>query len=420
MSEAATETGVPDVGANNLLDARERARLAARRRRGAVFRWLTLVPVLLAIALITTLFADIAIGSISWQVIEANNSGQDFAWSEGFRPLGSWQRVVGLELVAQGMSEADINAFFGDSETVRKFRARNRVELMWSVNGRPLRWLVTSSRDDGVDDLGLFEGWRQRSELLAGLEADQLLVLNPWFDVAFLGKNASRTPVMSGLMSALLGSLWVIVLVIVISLPIGVGTAIYLEEYAPDNTVTRFLELNLRNLAGVPSIVYGILGLAVFVRLMNLGPVILAAAMTLSLLILPVVVIASREAIRAVPDSLRQASYGLGATRWQTIGRVVLPNAVGGIVTGIILSVARAIGETAPLLLVGAAAFVPRLPESPLSPYTVIPIQIFSWISENDVEFPHVASAGILVLLVVLLVLYSAAFYVRRRFERTW
>jgi phosphate transport system permease protein len=403
-----------------LLDPRERARLAARKRRGAALRWLTLVPVVLAIGLIVTLFADVLLDSISWQVIEPRNSGETFAWSQGVRPFGTWERVVRLDLSAQGVDEVEIEALFADREELRKYRLRNRVELMWSANGQPWRWMVTNSRDDGADDLGLFAGLRERDALLAELDEGQVLALNPWFDAAFFIKNASRTPVMAGLFSGLLGSLWVISLVIVISLPIGVGTAIYLEEYAPDNLFTRFLEVNLRNLAGVPSIVYGILGLAVFVRMLNIGPVILSAALTLSLLILPVVVIASREAIRAVPDSLRQASYGLGATRWQTIGRIVVPNAISGIVTGMILSVARAIGETAPLLLVGAAAFVPRPPSGPLSTYTVLPIQIFSWIGENNVEFKHVASAGIMVLLLVLIVLYTAAFYVRRRFERSW
>ena len=403
-----------------LLDAKDRARLEARRRRGMVFRWVTLVPVVLALALIVVLFGNVIGDSISWQVVEPRNSGQTFAWAEGFRPFGSWQRVVRLELAAQGLSEAEVEALFADSEELRKFRARNRVELMWSANGKPLRWVVTNSRDRREDDFGLVVGTRQRRELLAGLEDGHNLYLNPWFDLGFFRKNASRTPIMAGLSSALIGSLWVIGLVILIALPIGVGTAIYLEEYAADNRYTRFLEVNLRNLAGVPSIVYGILGLSVFVRLASIGPTVLAAAMTLSLLILPVVVIAAREAIRGVPDSLRQASYGLGATRWQTVGRVVLPNAVSGIVTGVILSVARAIGETAPLLLVGAAAFIPRVPDGPLSTYTVVPIQIFSWVSENDPEFQHVASAGIIALLAVLIVLYAVAFFLRRRYERDW
>ena len=347
-------------------------------------------------------------------------SGQTFAWVEGFRGFGTWGRVVRLELAAQGLSEQEVEALFADSDELRKFRARNRVELMWSANGQPWRWVVANSRDRREEDYGLFTGLRNRSTLLEGLEEGQNLYLNPWLDLSFFRKNASRTPIMAGLVSALFGTLWVIGLVILISLPVGVGTAIYLEEYAPDNTYTRFLEVNLRNLAGVPSIVYGILGLSVFVRLARIGPTVLAAALTLSLLILPVVVIAAREAIRAVPDSLRQASYGLGATRWQTVSRVVLPNAVNGIVTGMILAVARAIGETAPLLLVGAAAFVPRLPDGPLSTYTVIPIQIFSWISENYPEFQHVASAGIITLLGILFLLYAFAFVVRRHFERRW
>lgn len=391
-----------------------------RRRIGRAFAAVTFVPVLLALALIATLFVDVLTDAISWQVVEPRNSGQTFAWAEGFRPFGTFERVVRLDLQAQGQTEEEIDALFSDPEALRKFRLRNRVELMFSAGGEPLRWILTNSRDDLEEDYGLFEGLRRRGEIVEGLEPDQILYLNPWFDVSFFTKNASRTPVMAGLSSALLGSLWVIGLVILIALPLGLGTAVYLEEYAPDNRFTRLIEVNLRNLAGVPSIVYGILGLYLFVRLLAIGPVVLSAALTLSLLILPVVVIASREAIRAVPPSLRQASYGLGATRWQTIQRVVLPNAVGGIVTGVILSVARALGETAPLLLVGAAAFVPRLPEGPLSTYTVLPIQIFSWVAENDAEFQHVASAGIVVLLLVLLSLYALAFYLRRRFERTW
>jgi phosphate transport system permease protein len=246
------------------------------------------------------------------------------------------------------------------------------------------------------------------------------LYLNPWLDVSFFSKTASRTPVMAGIRPALVGTLWVIGMVVLFSLPVGVGAALYLEEYAPDNRLTRFIEVNIRNLAGVPSIVYGILGLYMFVRLLNFGPTVLAAATTLSLLILPVVIIAARESVRAVPDSLRQASYGLGATRWQTVSRTVLPNAIGGIMTGMILAVARAIGETAPLLLVGAAAFIAFLPSGPLDRYTVMPIQIYSWVSENDVEFAHVASAAIVVLLAVLLILYGIANWVRRRFERNW
>ena len=420
MNTSARQSSGSAVETRLLLGDREHTKLVARKRRGAAFRVVTFIPVALAVILILALLADVALNSISWQVVEPRGSGQTFAWVEGFRGFGIWDRVVRLELAAQGLSAQEVEALFADSDELRKFRARNRVELMWSANGQPWRWVVANSRDRREEDYGLFTGLWNRSALLEGLEEGQNLYLNPWLDLSFFRKNASRTPIMAGLVSALFGTLWVIGLVILISLPVGVGTAIYLEEYAPDNSYTRFLEVNLRNLAGVPSIVYGILGLSVFVRLARIGPTVLAAALTLSLLILPVVVIAAREAIRAVPDSLRQASYGLGATRWQTVSRVVLPNAVNGIVTGMILAVARAIGETAPLLLVGAAAFVPRLPDGPLSTYTVIPIQIFSWISENDPEFQHVASAGIITLLGVLFLLYAFAFVVRRRFERHW
>jgi phosphate transport system permease protein len=393
------------------------SRSVARRRVSRVFALVTLLPVLLAVAFVAVLLFDVVSDTVSWQVVRPANSGESFGWWQA--PMGG-QKVVRLELAAQGLTEAEIRAALSDPEQRRLFRARNRVELMWYAEEGPLRWVVTSSRDRRLADLGLFVGARRLAELRQDLSAEENLYLNPWLDWSFFGQNASRTPVMAGLRTALAGSLWVIVLVILIALPLGVGTAIYLEEYAADNRLTRLVDVNIRNLAGVPSIVYGILGLYVFVRLANLGPSVLAAALTLALLILPVVVIASREAIRSVPGSLRQASYGLGATKWQTVRLVVVPNAIPGIVTGVILSVARAIGETAPLLLVGAAAFVPYLPDGLLSKYTVLPVQIYSWVGENDAEFRHVASAAILVLLGMLVILYAAAFYLRRRFERTW
>lgn len=421
MSSLSQKAQVPKASVvKSLLSEQEQSQLKARHRKGSIFKILTFIPIVLAIGLIILLLADSAVDTLSWQVVESQNSGKNFAFFEGFAFSNSWNRVVRLDLAAQGKSEQEIDAFFADKEELRKFALRNRVELMWRADGKPLRWILTGSKDKRIKDYGFFEGLSKMPEIKAKLKEGQHFYLNPWFDWSFFTKNASRTPVMAGLSSALIGTLWVIAFVILISVPIGVGSAIYLEEYAPNNWFTRFIEINLRNLAGVPSIVYGILGLYVFVRLMGMGPVVLAASLTLSLLILPVVVIAAREAIRAVPSTLLQASYGLGATRWQTVSQVILPNALSGIVTGVILSVARAIGETAPLLLVGAAAFIPRLPNSPFSTYTVIPIQIYSWIAENDVEFRHVASAGIFALLIVLALLYGIAFYLRRRFETKW
>lgn len=408
-------------GAGLVEDKKTVARRSRRRATSErIFRWFTGLPVVLALLLLGVLLYDVITDSYSWQVVEPRGSGQSFSFSEGFDWFNSWERVATLELQAQGMSPAEARAYLADAEQRRLFAARNRVELMFSVNGEPWRWLVSNSRDDRVTDVGLIEGLRRNEELLADLEPGQLLVLNPWLDVAFFAKNSSRTPTMAGLAPALLGTLWVIGLVILIAVPIAIGTGVYLEEYAPKNRLTGLIEVNLNNLAGVPSIVYGILGLSVFVRFLGLGPVILAAALTLSLLVMPIIVVATREAIKAVPDSLRQAAYGLGATRSQVIANTVLPNSIGGITTGVILAIARAIGETAPLLLIGAAVFVPRLPEGPLSMFTVLPIQIYGWVGENDLEFAHVASAAIVVLLLVLTVLYLLAFWVRRRFGRAW
>lgn len=406
LSAAATD--MFDAGGVN-------ARRRARNQRW--FKGAAGLPIILAIGLLALLLYDVVTDSFSWQLIEPRNSGVSFSFGDGFRFLSTWERVVTLDLLAQGQSQDEIDTMLADPEARRIYDARNRVELMLWAEGAPFRYVVTSSRDRHVEDYLLVDGIRRYSELDGAVEDGQLLYLNPWLDAAFFSKNASRTSTMAGLGPALLGSVMLILLVIALSVPLGVGTAVYLEEYAPDTAFTRLVELNLNNLAGVPSVVYGILGLSVFVRGIGLGPVILAGALTLSLLVVPVVVIAAREAIRAVPTTLRQAAFGLGATRSQVVGKVVLPNAIAGITTGVVLAVARALGETAPLLLVGAAAFVPRPPDGILSIFTAVPIQIYAWVSENDIEFTHVASAAIVVLLAILFVLYAFAFWLRRRFR---
>ena len=237
-------------------------------------------------------------------------------------------------------------------------------------------------------------------------------------DWHFLSNYPSRIADNAGLRSALLGSLWMMAFTAIIAFPLGVGAAIYLEEYAPDNWLTRFIQLNIANLAGVPSIVYGLLGLGLFVRWLALGRVVLAGSMTMALLILPLIIVASREAIRAVPDSLRDGSYALGATRWQMVRQTVLPSASGGILTGTILALARAIGETAPLITIGALTYVAFDPNGPLDIFTVLPIQIFNWVSLPQKEFHSLAAGGIVVLLVVLLTANSFAVYLRFRMQR--
>ncbi len=259
---------------------------------------------------------------------------------------------------------------------------------------------------------------------LVGLVALAVLLFDVWGDGAaalgwdFITSYPSRRASRAGILPALVGSLWVLVLTAVFSFPIGVGTAIWLEEYAPRNRLTRLIQINISNLAGVPSIVYGILGLAVFVRAMALGRSVIAGALTLTLLILPVIIIAAQEAIRAVPGSIRMGALALGATRWQTVRHQVLPIAMPGILTGTILALSRAVGEAAPLLLIGAVAFVPFLPSSPTDSFTVLPIQIYNWISRPQSEFHALAAAGIIVMLVVLVILNGAAILLRNRYSK--
>ena len=241
-------------------------------------------------------------------------------------------------------------------------------------------------------------------------------------DTNFLTSTPSFNPDIAGIEPALYGTLWMMGLCVLFIVPVGVATAVYLEEYA-DSTKwwNRLIEVNIQNLAAVPSIVYGILGLAFIVRgPLGLGPVVLAGSLTLGLLVLPVVIIAGREAIRAVPPSIREGSLALGATQWQTIWKQVLPAAVPGIATGVILALSRAIGETAPLIVIGVASFVAFNPTGPDSFFTALPIQIFDWISRPQAEFQQLAAGGILVLMVVLLVMNSVAIWLRNKYESKW
>ncbi|MBO9129630.1 phosphate ABC transporter permease PstA [Bacillus sp. 165] len=236
----------------------------------------------------------------------------------------------------------------------------------------------------------------------------------------FITNFASRRPERAGISAALWGSIWLVAVVAPVSLILGVGTALYLEEYAKQNRFTQFIQINIQNLAGVPSIVFGLLGLTVFARALNLGGSILAGGLTMSLMILPVIVVSSQEAIRAVPKSLREASYGMGATKWQTILRVVLPAAVPGVLTGSILALSRAIGETAPLLVVGALAFVNFLPKSIMDSFTVLPIQIYNWTSRPQEAFHDLAATGIIILLALLIVMNSIAVLIRNKFQKRY
>jgi phosphate transport system permease protein len=239
-----------------------------------------------------------------------------------------------------------------------------------------------------------------------------------WLSWDFIQNLPSRRPERAGIWPALIGTIWIMVLTAAFTFPIGVGAAIYLEEFGGTGRLARIIEINISNLAGVPSIVYGLLGQAVFVELAKMGPSVIAGALTMTLLVLPVVIIASREAIRAVPDSLRQASLGLGATRLQTIWSHILPAAMPGILTGTILALSRAIGETAPLIVVGAATYITFTPDGPGDRFTVLPMQIFDWSSRPQADFHSIAAAGIIVLLVLLLTMNLAAILLRNYFRK--
>jgi phosphate transport system permease protein len=239
-----------------------------------------------------------------------------------------------------------------------------------------------------------------------------------WLDWQFIDSFPSRFPERAGIKSALVGTIWLISLVALISIPVGVSTALYLEEFAGKGKISKIIEVNIANLAGVPSIVYGILGLAIFVRYMALERSLVSGALTMSLLILPVIIIASREAIKTVPMSIRYAAYSLGATKWQTAWAHVLPASFPGIMTGVILALSRAIGETAPLIMIGALTFVAFLPEGPMDSFTALPIQIYNWVSRPQQEFHELAAAGIIILLTVLLLMNATAIYIRNKTER--
>ncbi len=233
----------------------------------------------------------------------------------------------------------------------------------------------------------------------------------------FFTSLPSRRPSHAGILVPFLGTLWIMILTSVIAIPIGIAAAIYLEEYGHKNLFANFIEVNIANLAGVPSIIYGLLALEIFVRIMGLGRSLLSGALTLSLLILPIVIVSTREALKSVPKTIREASYALGATKWKTVWNAVLPSAAGGILTGVILAISRAIGETAPLVVIGAMLYITTIPTHPLDDFSVLPIQIYNWLSRPQKGFIENATATIIVLLAITFVLNGIAIYLRNKWQ---
>lgn len=278
---------------------------------------------------------------------------------------------------------------------IKKNRLKDKIFQIWGIACTLL----------GLVLLAIFIG----SILIDGIQR---------IDWDFITDLPSRKADRAGIFTALMGSVWILVLTTIIALPVGIAAAIYLEEYAKESKLASLLEVNISNLAGVPSIIYGLLGLEVFVRIMEMGASILAGSFTLALLILPIVIVSTREALKAVPKSIRDASYALGASKWQTVSRQLLPASSGGILTGIILALSRAVGETAPLIVIGALAYVPFAPASPLDEFSVLPIQIFNWISRPQEGFEVNAAAAIVILLTITFTMNAIAVYFRNKWQK--
>ena len=291
----------------------------------------------------------------------------------------------------------------------------NPIALSGAPGGRAVAWRrIADAAFQVVALLVLLVALASLGALIWDIVSDGAGRLSWDFITSFSSRRASQ----AGIWHALTGSIFVILVTAAIAVPIGVAAAIYLEEYGGRSAAARIIELNITNLAAVPSIIYGLLGLGLFVRMMGMGRSVLAGASTLALLVLPVVILSTREALRAVPGSLREGSYALGATKWQTIWHQVLPVAAPGILTGLILALSRAIGETAPLITIGAVTFVTFAPDSIWSPFTVLPIQIFNWVSRPQVDFHANAAAGIVVLVLLLLSMNAVAIWLRDRYQK--
>lgn len=336
----------------------------------------------------------------------------------------------------QSLEREELISILQENVSKNRFKTIQRDNPVEELKRSELVGLVTSEiiKPTTLKSYFLIPSLTNKAEIIRTQQDEfpnAVVKFRSWISPSFLTDPLSTNPDTTGIRTALLGSLWIIVVTVLIAFPIGIGAAIYLEEYSSNNWLSRIIKTNIDNLAGIPSIVYGLLGLAIFVRGLNLitsgafigidqsnGRTILSAALTMSLLILPLIIINAQEAIRAVPSSLRQASYGLGATRLQTIWYHVLPAAMPGILTGTILAVSRAIGETAPLILVGASSFINKDPSGLFSNFTVLPIQIYNWTTRPQAEFRNVAAASILVLLIVLLTLNTAAILLRNHFSK--
>jgi phosphate transport system permease protein len=399
--------------------------LDARNRSGAIWHLVFQASMVVGIIALLAMLLNIINGAIGYVAYEGRVDPATLAHNGV--PIEKQSKDQLVALLQSKLSSGAYNKL----DTEKPFTQRTRTEVYQLVLERVVRIEV-------VDSWNLWESLSRAEQIKTTVKEkypEANLKLISWLTSDFITRPQSSEAVTAGIRTAILGSLWTIFFTLLLAFPVGVGAAIYLEEYASDNWLNRILQTNINNLAGVPSIVYGMLGLAIFVRTLEPftsgaifgfasdsttanGRTVLAAGLTLGLLVLPIIIINSQEAIRAVPRSLRNASFGVGATKWQTVWSHVLPNALPGILTGTILAVSRAIGETAPLVVVGASTAINFDPSSPFSKFTTLPIQIYQWTARPQDEFRALAAASILVLLVLLLSLNASAIFLRNRFGR--
>jgi phosphate transport system permease protein len=401
------------------------ANLPPRNRKASLFRTLFQLSTTIGMIMLMLLLYNIV--NQTFGLVAIDNKIDPASLAVDGVPIEELDQQMLITIIEQNVSKG-------------KFRQLEREHSLAERTWEEVYQVVIDDVVQPKDIVGtwpLVESLTQKEQILAEVEQEHpqaAVTFTSWIDPQFVTSPQSSDVLIAGVRTALLGTLLIIAITIVIALPIGIGAAIYLEEYASDNWVNRAFQTNINNLAGVPSIIYGILGLAIFVRAMEPitsgaifgytdpttanGRTILSAGLTLALLVLPVLIINVQEAIRAVSNSLREGAYGLGATKWQTIWHHVLPNAMPGILTGTILSVSRAIGETAPLVVIGAATYITFNPNSPFSKFTTLPIQIYQWTSRALGEYHNIAAAAILVLLGLLLSLNATAILLRNRYSR--
>jgi phosphate transport system permease protein len=398
-----------------------RKSLNGRYRIASVWQGLFFSALLIALLSLAALLYNVVDGAFGYVAFEYKNDPTEFT----AKPLDDLNKQELLEILQTNLSSGAYTKL--DNEKTMEKRSKSVLytlvlERLIQVDTKKT-WSMTDS---------ILRGSEIKAEV-AKKYPEAKLEFRSWLTPVFLTTPMSSKAEFAGVRTAILGSLWMVGIAILFALPIGTGAAIYLQEYAAKNLLNRIIQTNINNLAGVPSIVYGMLGLAIFVRALEPftsgsmfgitdtnGRTILSAGLTMGILVLPLIIINGQEAIKAVPDSLRQAAYGIGATRWQTIWHHVLPNALPGILTGSILAVSRAIGETAPLIIVGASTFISLDPEGPFSKFTALPIQVYQWTTRAQTEFHAIAAAAIIVLLILLLTLNATAVVIRNRVQRKY